>query len=611
MRRNRSRTQNWLIGALLAGVASTVLWTAFGAGDSAQPDPVDWSRDLAFCDRPPLPGTSPDAEDASDEPVTPGPQRQRRDLPPQMTYAWTQTIGGLGGDHANDVAPTPDGGVVVVGWFADAVDFDPTGGVDLHTAGGPQSAFVMKLKADGSYAWGHTFGNDQAATAQSVAVDAAGDVVVVGWFHGAVDFDPAGNGDVHVATGAYEDAFVTKRHADGSYAWTGTFGADHSDRAFGVATGDDNSVFIVGAFRHTVDFDPGPGVSAYTSQGNYDIFATRWTAAGAHVWTRTVGGVSMDLAYTATVDGAGDLLLGGSYSDYDSVTGVDFDPGPGEDWHTDGGAFVSKLTAAGDYRWTATFGLNTWASVHDVACSLFGDVLVTGYFTNHVNFNPGPGIDLRSSNGQMPDIYATKLDADGSYAWAYTVGRGRVDGAQGVAVMPTGEVLLTGHFDQNVDFDPGEGTALHVSQGWRDIFVTQLAADGAHLDTFAFGSTAYEEDGAAVAVSRWGDVFYAGRFAQTVDFDPTAAEDWHTAAGEFDLFVTKWAGAGPGLPGDLDDDGDVDLADFELFTACAAGPGEGNPGGACDPTTFTFADHDADGDVDHFDFAALQTYFGR
>jgi hypothetical protein len=60
----------------------------------------------------------------------------------------------------------------------------------------------------------------------------------------------------------------------------------------------------------------------------------------------------------------------------------------------------------------------------------------------------------------------------------------------------------------------------------------------------------------------------------------------------------------PGLPGDLDGDGDVDQSDFGRFQACLAGSG-GGYGPDCED-----ADLEADGDVDQGDFAVFQGCVG-
>ena len=58
------------------------------------------------------------------------------------------------------------------------------------------------------------------------------------------------------------------------------------------------------------------------------------------------------------------------------------------------------------------------------------------------------------------------------------------------------------------------------------------------------------------------------------------------------------------VPGDCDQDGDVDLDDFTDLQACLLGPG-GGLGSGCE-----CFDLDGNGDVDLFDFAEFQVAFG-
>lgn len=62
--------------------------------------------------------------------------------------------------------------------------------------------------------------------------------------------------------------------------------------------------------------------------------------------------------------------------------------------------------------------------------------------------------------------------------------------------------------------------------------------------------------------------------------------------------------SGPRVAPDLDDDGDVDLADFGLFQTCFNGPNRAYASTGC-----VVADFDADHDVDLMDFGTLQACF--
>ena len=66
---------------------------------------------------------------------------------------------------------------------------------------------------------------------------------------------------------------------------------------------------------------------------------------------------------------------------------------------------------------------------------------------------------------------------------------------------------------------------------------------------------------------------------------------------------------GPGLTGDLDGDGDVDIDDFNTFADCLAGSDVFDPPPGCNPGDFINADLDGDGDVDLTDFARFQEVF--
>jgi len=63
------------------------------------------------------------------------------------------------------------------------------------------------------------------------------------------------------------------------------------------------------------------------------------------------------------------------------------------------------------------------------------------------------------------------------------------------------------------------------------------------------------------------------------------------------------------LPGDIDQDGDVDLDDFSLLAGCVNGPDVPAPPSSCDQSNFDRADLDHDDDVDFIDFGLFQVVF--
>jgi uncharacterized protein (TIGR03437 family) len=94
-----------------------------------------------------------------------------------------------------------------------------------------------------------------------------------------------------------------------------------------------------------------------------------------------------------------------------------------------------------------------------------------------------------------------------------------------------------------VDFDPGGGVVSLISAGGEDAFVSKLNSQGAFVWARRIGGADLQV-GAAVAVDGSSNVYIAGLFRETTDFDPGAAVFHLTAAGEDDAFVAKLTGSG-------------------------------------------------------------------
>lgn len=141
---------------------------------------------------------------------------------------------------------------------------------------------------------------------------------------------------------------------------------------------------------------------------------------------------------------------------------------------------------------------------------------------------------------------------------------------------------------------------------------------GADCDWAQWGDPAAYYSDPAVSF-RWG-AGPAG-FAYDVELEPVAPYDYDyydlvfAVAGKFKatggLFYAEehfYLQVLP-APGDLDQDGDVDLADHATFAACMGGPGQSSPPPGCTPEDFQAADLDGDSDVDLEDSASFATHF--
>ena len=391
------------------------------------------------------------------------------------------------------------------------------------------------------YGWSATVGGEGNDGALDIAVDDKGNVFTVGGFPGRVDFDPSKRKDRHKAKGDKGNyaLFLTSYTLERGYRWTAVMtGKRGYIIGRGIAISSTRVLLVTGNFHGKVDFNPGKGRDKIESFDEHDdIFVTRLRLDGSYKWTRVLSGPGSDAGEAINVDSDGNIFLSGCFSQT-----VDFDPGRGVDNRTSNGrddVYVTKLGPDGSYRWTQTFGGPSFDIGFGVATDSVGAVIVCGEYRGTVDFNPGEGEDIRTSNGEE-DVFITKLGSDGSYRWTHTFGGVDInDKGYSVTTDNHGNVFATGAFVGMVDFNPRGGGDVRVAEGFSDVFIIKLAPDGSYQWTKTFGGKSIES-GTGVALTPDGVLAVTGGFALTVDFDPSEGVDEHTSNGGRDVFITRF-----------------------------------------------------------------------
>jgi hypothetical protein len=114
---------------------------------------------------------------------------------------WSRQFGDASDQAGTGIAVDPAGSVVLTGQFAGQINL---GGLPLASAG-TQDVFLGKLDGSGNYQWSGRFGDSAGQFSTGVATDHDGNVLLTGYFSGAVDF---GAGPLMCAGGT--DIFVAK-----------------------------------------------------------------------------------------------------------------------------------------------------------------------------------------------------------------------------------------------------------------------------------------------------------------------------------------------------------------------------------------------------------------
>ena len=388
-------------------------------------------------------------------------------------------------------------------------------------------------------AWANQVGSTNADAGEEIVVDAAGNVYTTGAFQGTADFDPSAATFMLTSAGS-ADVFVTKSDASGNFIWAKRFGGTAEDIGLSIALDTDGHIYFTGYFQNTADFDPSAATSNLIAAGGYDIFVSKLDNDGNLIWAKRFGALSNDIAQKIVVDAAGDVYTTGYFQ-----TVVDFDPSAATfNLSSAGGfdAFVLKLSTAGNFVWAKRFGGGGRDEAASIAIDRNNNVYTIGSFESTADFDPSAAtFNLVSVN--YIDIFISKLDANGNFVWAKSMGGNRYDYGIGIALDANDNIYATGEFQATVDFDPSADTFRLTSNGNTttgpsNSFILKLDANG----NFVWAKKIASSDsntGYAVAIDANSNIYMTGLFRGLADFDPNSTVFNLTSAGNYDVFILK------------------------------------------------------------------------
>jgi hypothetical protein len=224
-------------------------------------------------------------------------------------------------------------------------------------------------------------------------------------------------------------------------------------------------------------------------------------------WSRELGAELATSIFTDhTVDAGGNVILVGTITGPVEFQGTQIPCACKKEGILED-VLVVKLDPKGALVWAKSFGDGASQVVQGVAVDSAGSVLVTGTFLGSLDFGGGA---LNSAGDE--DIFAAKLDKDGGHVWSAVYGGSGYHLGADIAVDQEGGAILTGTFNDSVDF----GLGPLVSEGFFDAYVAKI--DGAGKPAWSRRiSGKGEQIGEGVFVDAAGDIFVSGDFSKELD----------------------------------------------------------------------------------------------
>jgi gliding motility-associated-like protein len=429
--------------------------------------------------------------------------------------------------NGRTVGTDAQGNVYSAGLFSNTMDFDPGPGKFTMTSGtGHSSVYILKLDAAGNFVWAKQIPTIVEFGDIELKVSADGTVCLASNLPDPADMDPGPGVQIMTPIGA-KDAFVIKLDTDGNLLWAKQFGGpgDTVPVANVLEIDANNNVIICGLFNNTVDFDPGPGIFNLTSTAHLQAYIVKLAGNGNLIWAKQFG--NSPVVYSGShisdirCDAQGNIYTTGEYKG-----SCDFDPGPGVytlTCITSNDGFVSKLDPYGNFVWAK--GLNGsnmgYMRARAVEIDGAGNLIVAGWFLGTFDLNPGTGVHNVTANPD--DCFFLKLDANGIFLWAKTLGGSGSDTGNDLAIDNNDNIYIVGSFAPSVDFDPGPGNYFISQPNDYAEVLLKFNAGGNFIYVAPFQRTG-NNYGSGLFRRMWVDatqnIYVTGAFSGIIDFDP-------------------------------------------------------------------------------------------
>jgi PKD repeat protein len=309
-------------------------------------------------------------------------------------FLWAVRGGGTSDDSGYDIAVDGAGNAWLTGSFNGTASF---GICTLISDGGPD-VFAAKLDPTGNFLWAIRAGGGSYDFGYDIAVDAAGNAYLTGYFQSMASF-----GSNTLISAGDLDIFAAKLDPSGNFLWAVRAGGASADDCNGIALDGTGYTFLTGWFHGTASFGP----YTLTSAGSGDIFAAKLDPAGNFLWTVRGGGTSGDSGSGIVLDGSGNAWLTG-YFRGTATFGLYTLTSTG---YVD--VFAAKLDPAGNFLRAIRGGGTNWAVGNGIAVDGAGNAFLTGEFSGTASFGP---YSLTSAGDY--DIFAAKLKGPFSAGFA-------------------------------------------------------------------------------------------------------------------------------------------------------------------------------------------------
>jgi hypothetical protein len=191
------------------------------------------------------------------------------------------------------------------------------------------------------------------------------------------------------------------------------------------------------------------------------------------------------------------------------------------------------------FDWAKQFGGTSADESRSIYKDANGRIYITGFFSGTMDADPGSAVYNLTAQG-FNDAYLIQLSSAGYFLWAKQFKSASSIYPQKMVVDQAGNIIIGGSYYGTTDFDPNAGTfnLSPVNNNYPDAFIVKLDNSGNFIWATSYGG-AGNDVLLGLSTDLNNNIYAAGLFSLTADFDPTATALNLTSAGFEDIFVIK------------------------------------------------------------------------
>lgn len=284
-----------------------------------------------------------------------------------------------------------------------------------------------------------------------------------------------------------------------------SFGGDINPRS--VVSDGANNVYTSGDFSGIAYFDP-LSSSPLTSGGSgpaFDLFVVMHDPLGNVVWSTQIDNGDDEKCYQMAQSPNGNILVTG----YNQFVGS--------------GRMIVVASLSGSVLWdnviTAPTPTTNGVGVgYGITSDASNNVYSVGSYIDTLDFDSGPGtFTLPATPGGGG--FVLKHGVAGNFIWVKGLSGTSVSECYSIVSDNSGNTYVTGYFFGVADFDPGPGTyslSNSISTNTASGYVWKLSSAG----NLMWAKNVDHSYGKSITLDNFSNIYYAGEFISTVDFDP-------------------------------------------------------------------------------------------